>query len=83
MILKKIALYLIKLYQFLLSPLLGTGKCRFHPVCSQYGKIAIQQHGILKGSLLTFWRILRCNPLCTCGIDPVPRHFNNKKVKKQ
>ncbi|RIY33549.1 membrane protein insertion efficiency factor YidD [Psittacicella gerlachiana] len=79
---KKIAFTLIKFYQLFLSPLLGSGKCRFHPVCSQYGKIAIKHHGFFYGGLLTIWRILRCNPLGIGGIDPVPHHFNNKKVKK-
>ncbi|RIY31862.1 membrane protein insertion efficiency factor YidD [Psittacicella melopsittaci] len=79
---KKIALRLIRLYQLFLSPILGTGKCRFHPVCSVYGKLAIKEHGLIKGCVLIIWRILRCNPLCIGGIDPVPHHFNNKKVNK-
>ncbi|MFC6276502.1 membrane protein insertion efficiency factor YidD [Psittacicella hinzii] len=79
---KSIALLLIRLYQTAISPLLGSGKCRYHPTCSQYGKLAIQQRGIIIGSLLTFWRVIRCHPLCIGGIDPVPSRVNNKKVKK-
>lgn len=46
--------------------------CRFHPTCSDYAAEAIQVHGALKGSLLTARRILRCQPLCKGGWDPVP-----------
>ena len=46
--------------------------CRFQPTCSDFGLQAIQKHGILKGSLLILWRLLRCQPLCRGGYDPVP-----------
>lgn len=46
--------------------------CRFEPTCSQFGLEAILGHGILKGLLLTLWRLLRCQPLCRGGVDPVP-----------
>jgi len=63
---------LIRLYQQLLSPLLGA-HCRFEPSCSHYTLRAIERHGAFKGSLLGAWRILRCNPLSKAGqIDPVP-----------
>ena len=63
---------LIRFYQRALSPLLGAN-CRFEPSCSQYAVGAIQRHGAIKGTLLTIWRILRCNPLTPGGqIDPVP-----------
>ncbi len=61
----------IRLYQRLLSPLLPPS-CRFQPNCSAYGEHAILTHGILKGSILTAWRILRCNPFASGGYDPVP-----------
>jgi len=62
---------LIALYQRLLSPLLPPA-CRFHPSCSSYAREAIAVHGAAKGSLLAAWRILRCQPLCRGGLDPVP-----------
>lgn len=62
---------LIRLYQAILSPLMG-GQCRFHPTCSHYGLDAIRQWGPVRGSWLTIRRILRCNPFVTGGYDPVP-----------
>ena len=61
----------IKLYQILISPLLGRN-CRFTPTCSQYTIEAIQKYGPLKGGWLGFRRILRCHPWGGCGHDPVP-----------
>jgi putative membrane protein insertion efficiency factor len=62
---------LIRAYRYLLSPWIGN-QCRFHPSCSHYGEQAIQQHGAIKGSGLTVWRILRCNPWHPGGFDYVP-----------
>ena len=45
--------------------------CRFYPTCSQYTLEAIQKNGALKGGLQGAYRILRCNPLCKGGYDPV------------
>ena len=61
----------IKLYQILISPLLGPS-CRFTPTCSEYTIEAIQKYGPLKGGWLGFRRILRCHPWGGCGHDPVP-----------
>lgn len=46
--------------------------CRFVPTCSQYAVTAIERFGAWKGFWLSAWRILRCNPLCKGGYDPVP-----------
>lgn len=62
---------LIKLYQNLLSPLLGA-QCRYTPTCSQYGIEAIKKYGAFKGGWLTLKRIGRCNPWGGHGHDPVP-----------
>lgn len=64
-------LLLIKLYQYLLSPLLGVA-CRYTPSCSEYGIIAIKKYGPFKGSYLTLKRIIKCNPWGGHGCDPVP-----------
>jgi len=69
---KKIFLFLIRFYQFCLSPLLG-GRCRFVPSCSNYAIDAINTFGPIKGTLLALWRILRCNPFSKGGYDPVTK----------
>ncbi|WP_367608032.1 membrane protein insertion efficiency factor YidD [Legionella sp. W05-934-2] len=60
----------IKLYQLIISPLLGE-HCRFYPSCSQYAIDAIQHRGIVMGIWLTFHRLCRCHPGCKGGYDPV------------
>lgn len=70
--LKKLILFLIRTYQVTLSPRFSGGACRFTPTCSQYAVEAIETHGLIKGSAIAFWRILRCNPFCKGGYDPVP-----------
>jgi len=64
-------LLLIKGYQYLISPLLGSS-CRYTPTCSQYGVEAIKKYGPFKGGWLTLKRIGRCNPFGGHGHDPVP-----------
>ncbi|XKM14626.1 membrane protein insertion efficiency factor YidD [Orbaceae bacterium ac157xtp] len=64
-------IFLIKIYQRLISPLLGTN-CRFTPTCSQYAIIALKRFGLIKGSWLTLKRVLKCHPLHDGGEDPVP-----------
>ena len=61
----------IKLYQILLSPLLGQS-CRYHPTCSQYTIEAIEKYGPIKGIWLGTKRIARCHPWGGSGHDPVP-----------
>ena len=61
----------IRFYRRYISPL-KPPCCRFYPTCSAYALEAIEKHGILKGSLLAVYRILRCNPFCKGGYDPVP-----------
>ena len=59
---------IVKLYQRYMSPLFPSS-CRFYPTCSSYAIMAIEKHGLLKGSLKAVWRILRCNPLSKGGVD--------------
>jgi putative membrane protein insertion efficiency factor len=70
-ILGSLFLFLIKLYQWFLSPILGAS-CRFNPTCSQYGIEAIKKYGPFKGGWLTIKRIGRCHPWGSHGYDPVP-----------
>ena len=82
---------IIKLYQVLISPILGP-KCRFTPTCSTYAIEALKKYGILKGSWLAIKRISRCHPWGGHGYDPVPwpkkdrankvRHSNGTYEKK-
>ena len=67
---KKLIIYLIKLYQKIPGP--WHNACKFTPTCSQYAIEALEIHGLIKGSILAFWRILRCNPFSKGGFDPVP-----------
>lgn len=62
---------LVRAYRLMLSPWLGNA-CRFEPTCSRYSLAALEKHGALAGSYLTVHRILRCQPLCAGGHDPVP-----------
>ncbi|HEX6429156.1 MAG TPA: membrane protein insertion efficiency factor YidD [Niastella sp.] len=62
---------LIKLYQWIISPILGP-KCRFTPTCSQYAIEALKKHGVFKGLWLTIKRLGRCHPWGGHGYDPVP-----------
>ncbi|MBR6509743.1 MAG: membrane protein insertion efficiency factor YidD [Clostridia bacterium] len=68
---KTVLIKLIRLYQKGISPY-KIPCCRFTPTCSQYAIDAIRIHGAFKGLGLAFWRILRCNPFCRGGYDPVP-----------
>ena len=71
---KKIVVGLIKFYQKNLSHL-KKPCCRFVPTCSEYAVEAIETFGFVKGGFLSLWRIIRCNPFCKGGYDPIPdRH---------
>lgn len=67
---KSIAIWLIKKYQKYISPLFGN-KCRYYPSCSNYAICAIDKYGIIKGGMMAFFRILKCNPFSKGGIDEV------------
>lgn len=60
-----------RIYKLVFSPLFGN-VCRFQPPCSDYAVLALKEHGFIKGSLLAFKRVIRCNPFCQGGYDPVP-----------
>jgi putative membrane protein insertion efficiency factor len=73
----RMLLFLIRVYQVTLSPLLG-GHCRYVPTCSQYALEAIQEHGPWRGSALAIKRLLRCHPFVKGGYDPVPPRHKEK-----
>ncbi|MFI3325101.1 MAG: membrane protein insertion efficiency factor YidD [Clostridia bacterium] len=70
---KKILIAIIKFYKKNISSMKPFPTCRFSPTCSDYGLQAIEEHGAFKGGMLTLWRVLRCNPFCKAGYDPVPK----------
>ena len=67
----KMLIILIRIYQRCVSPLLGD-VCRFSPSCSQYAVEALRKHGVFKGLWYTCCRLVRCQPFCKGGYDPVP-----------
>ncbi|MDD5329088.1 MAG: membrane protein insertion efficiency factor YidD [Sulfuricella sp.] len=69
--LSRLAIALIKGYQYLISPLLGP-RCRFSPTCSEYACQALAKYGIFKGMWLGTKRICRCHPRHPGGYDPIP-----------
>lgn len=79
---KRLLLRAIRFYQRHISPHTPPS-CRFTPTCSQYGIEAIERFGALKGTGLTLWRILRCNPFCRGGYDPVPEKRQKPPKQKE
>ncbi|MCL9683118.1 membrane protein insertion efficiency factor YidD [Legionella maioricensis] len=69
-LIQKIVCLPIRLYQYLISPLIKPC-CRFYPSCSQYAISAIKQHGVAKGIWMACKRLLRCHPWSRGGYDPV------------
>lgn len=78
---KYLALFLIKVYQKGISPLVPP-RCRFEPTCSGYAVEALQRFGFLRGSYLAVRRLLRCNPFHEGGYDPVPASWDDYKRRK-
>ena len=78
---KKILIFVIKTYQYFISPLLGN-KCRFLPTCSEYFIEALTTQSLTRGLKLGFKRILKCHPIKvlggSSGLDLVPKKENNK-----
>lgn len=73
---------LIRLYQWLISPLLPAS-CRYLPGCSEYAAEAVMRHGALRGGWLATRRILRCHPWGGSGLDPVPDCPAGRRPKPQ
>lgn len=67
---KRVLLLLLRAYKRLISPILPPA-CRFEPTCSNYFIQALERKGTIKGTLLGLWRLLRCQPFCRGGHDPV------------
>lgn len=78
----KAALAPVHFYRRFISPLIGP-RCRYHPTCSSYAVEAIRTYGVLRGSVLAAWRLLRCNPFSNGGVDHVcdQRLFSDAKTQ--
>ena len=72
---KRICQLLIRLYQKLISPLTPP-TCKYYPTCSAYAYQAYEKHGFFKGTILSGYRLLRCNPWSNGGVDKVPDEFH-------
>ena len=66
-----LVLWLIRFYQYGISPLMPS-HCRHFPTCSSYAITAIERHGLIRGGWLAIRRLGRCHPWGTHGYDPVP-----------
>ena len=60
---------LVYAYRYTIGLFVRPGTCKYHPTCSQYAIEALRKHGLLKGSALAAWRLLRCNPWSQGGVD--------------
>ena len=67
---RPLAVGVLRVYQRAISPALPR-RCKYHPTCSQYALDALRKHGLVRGSLLAGWRLLRCNPWSRGGVDYV------------
>ncbi|HMQ03532.1 MAG TPA: membrane protein insertion efficiency factor YidD [Pyrinomonadaceae bacterium] len=67
---KFLVLDILGLYKAMVSPFLPPA-CRFEPTCSEYARQAVEKYGVLKGLAKGFSRLLRCQPFCRGGHDPV------------
>ena len=68
---KRVLILLLAGYKRGVSPWLPPS-CRFHPTCSDYAREALERYGVARGLWLALGRLLRCQPLCSGGLDPVP-----------
>jgi putative membrane protein insertion efficiency factor len=69
--LTRVAVGALEIYQAIVSPLLPQA-CRFAPTCSEYARLAVVEHGVLRGLWLTGARLLKCHPFHPGGWDPPP-----------
>jgi uncharacterized protein len=66
----EIFLFPLRAYRQWISPALPR-RCKYHPTCSAYAEQAIRELGIMRGTIVAGWRLLRCNPLSRGGYDPL------------
>lgn len=80
---KRVVLALLRAYKWALSPMLGPA-CRYVPSCSDYAADAVAHYGVLRGSVMAIWRLLRCHPFAKGGFDPaIPAAGNHAAGRKE
>ncbi len=67
---KFIALGLLRIYKRWVSPAFPPS-CRYVPTCSEYATEAVERYGVLRGGMMSAWRLMRCHPFAKGGLDPV------------
>jgi uncharacterized protein len=77
--LKRLALWLLALYKRWISPSLPAS-CRYVPTCSEYAAEAVERFGVIRGGLMSAWRLLRCHPFVKGGYDPVMKVHHHRRV---
>lgn len=68
----------LRAYSRLISPALPA-RCKYYPTCSAYAEQAVRTHGIVRGSALAVWRLMRCNPFSRGGVDEVPPRRSRRR----
>ncbi len=76
---KLLIIWIIRLYQFLISPFFGSN-CRFQPTCSEYTLQSFKQLPFKKAAITSFKRIIKCHPWGTFGYDPLIKKNNAKNI---
>jgi len=75
---KSLALGLLRVYKRWISPA-RPPSCRYVPTCSEYAMEAVERYGVLRGGMMAAWRVLRCHPLATGGLDPVVKDLKRRQ----
>jgi putative membrane protein insertion efficiency factor len=77
---RRMCVAMIAAYRFWISPWLAPA-CRFEPTCSEYASQAIDRFGVIKGSGLAVWRLLKCHPFHPGGHDPVKSDWGSQRIR--
>ncbi len=79
---RRAAIGMLRLYKRWISPALPPS-CRYVPTCSEYAMEAVERYGVLRGGLMSAWRLLRCHPFVKGGYDPVVKAHDHRKARDE